>query len=100
MIRRPPRSTLFPYTTLFRQGAVQGQLRDPRGPPLEQRGRRVVQGIGIHAALPRGRACPAALAAAWKARAGPGAKEGRASMQVTTEGGEKSLQSDRSEERR
>src|SRR2546430_9655085 len=25
MIRRPPRSTLFPYTTLFRsQGAVQG----------------------------------------------------------------------------
>src|SRR3712207_7509562 len=25
MIRRPPRSTLFPYTTLFRSGAV-GQL--------------------------------------------------------------------------
>src|SRR3712207_9159413 len=23
MIRRPPRSTLFPYTTLFRSGAVQ-----------------------------------------------------------------------------
>src|SRR3712207_7330481 len=28
MIRRPPRSTLFPYTTLFRS------LRLPRGPPL------------------------------------------------------------------
>src|SRR2546430_14721292 len=24
MIRRPPRSTLFPYTTLFRSGAVPG----------------------------------------------------------------------------
>src|SRR5688572_32600051 len=24
MIRRPPRSTLFPYTTLFRSGAVAG----------------------------------------------------------------------------
>src|SRR2546429_6818972 len=29
MIRRPPRSTLFPYTTLFRSG---GRLRPP-GPP-------------------------------------------------------------------
>src|SRR3712207_7318330 len=29
MIRRPPRSTLFPYTTLFRSaaGAVEGPLR-------------------------------------------------------------------------
>src|SRR5687767_15560368 len=25
MIRRPPRSTLFPYTTLFRSGADRGQ---------------------------------------------------------------------------
>src|SRR2546430_13014268 len=25
MIRRPPRSTLFPYTTLFRSGVVLGQ---------------------------------------------------------------------------
>src|SRR2546422_3162974 len=29
MIRRPPRSTLFPYTTLFRS------QRDARGPPRE-----------------------------------------------------------------
>src|SRR2546430_10000614 len=38
MIRRPPRSTLFPYTTLFRSGVdvaanatdgLAGQLRDP-----------------------------------------------------------------------
>src|SRR2546429_4486405 len=27
MIRRPPRSTLFPYTTLFRSGLVLGQDR-------------------------------------------------------------------------
>src|SRR3989454_1993044 len=27
MIRRPPRSTLFPYTTLFRSHPVQSQLR-------------------------------------------------------------------------
>src|SRR2546422_1644075 len=29
MIRRPPRSTLFPYTTLFR--SHRGPRRDPRG---------------------------------------------------------------------
>src|SRR6266550_7082924 len=27
MIRRPPRSTLFPYTTLFRSGRSQGRFR-------------------------------------------------------------------------
>src|SRR3712207_7305201 len=35
MIRRPPRSTLFPYTTLFRSaeegGPVQGLTPSPRG---------------------------------------------------------------------
>src|SRR3712207_7804905 len=31
MIRRPPRSTLFPYTTLFRSGlALLDRLHDPR----------------------------------------------------------------------
>src|SRR5256885_8798738 len=43
MIRRPPRSTLFPYTTLFRScpaatpiklsGAVAGSVHDPSGTP-------------------------------------------------------------------
>src|SRR3989442_15302143 len=40
MIRRPPRSTLFPYTTLFRSQRVRG------GPPILQRppaGRRAVR---------------------------------------------------------
>src|SRR2546430_3257656 len=27
MIRRPPRSTLFPYTTLFRSATVEGAIR-------------------------------------------------------------------------
>src|SRR3712207_7191280 len=36
MIRRPPRSTLFPYTTLFRSlisARVEPQRRDGREPP-------------------------------------------------------------------
>src|SRR2546429_5738664 len=47
MIRRPPRSTLFPYTTLFRstarppflRGADRGRPRTPRWPP-DRRARR------------------------------------------------------------
>src|SRR5260221_2309778 len=38
MIRRPPRSTLFPYTTLFRSnlaGRVLGQRLDPSKPLWE-----------------------------------------------------------------
>src|SRR5260370_1486561 len=31
MIRRPPRSTLFPYTTLFRSDRPRVRERDPRG---------------------------------------------------------------------
>src|SRR5690348_17540160 len=42
MIRRPPRSTLFPYTTLFRSGLAHGHA-------AQQLGRELVQ------ALPRGR---------------------------------------------
>src|SRR3712207_7332710 len=42
MIRRPPRSTLFPYTTLFRSGRGRGRLRRrlgarARGDVLEHR---------------------------------------------------------------
>src|SRR3712207_8614919 len=48
MIRRPPRSTLFPYTTLFRSvRAVARQGRD-RG----QRGRAVLGGRGRAPGLP------------------------------------------------
>src|SRR3712207_8755846 len=31
MIRRPPRSTLFPYTTLFRSGGAGATRVEPRG---------------------------------------------------------------------
>src|SRR5687768_17920191 len=31
MIRRPPRSTLFPYTTLFRSGLSQQEIADRLG---------------------------------------------------------------------
>src|SRR2546422_1417784 len=43
MIRRPPRSTLFPYTTLFRSISRHGELRRDEGRfrralrPLDQR---------------------------------------------------------------
>src|SRR2546430_7781753 len=53
MIRRPPRSTLFPYTTLFRSLLAVTELEsfprfltDPAGAALEER---------IHAAMARGR---------------------------------------------
>src|SRR3712207_8310924 len=36
MIRRPPRSTLFPYTTLFRSCPVTGLERRVRAAQLEQ----------------------------------------------------------------
>src|SRR3712207_8464853 len=36
MIRRPPRSTLFPYTTLFRSARARGAAA-PGGPPAEDR---------------------------------------------------------------
>src|SRR3712207_7468086 len=37
MIRRPPRSTLFPYTTLFRSRDPLCALRQPPGPRLPRR---------------------------------------------------------------
>src|SRR5688572_31500649 len=50
MIRRPPRSTLFPYTTLFRSGRPQAaQLPHHPGARLVDRGPRQQEG---HAAGP------------------------------------------------
>src|SRR3989449_8253545 len=39
MIRRPPRSTLFPYTTLFRSRAGPAEAARPPGRPLPARDR-------------------------------------------------------------
>src|SRR3712207_7914688 len=53
MIRRPPRSTLFPYTTLFRSVPRRGRHRV--GAPVPARARRG-RGGALHGALRRGRA--------------------------------------------
>src|SRR3712207_7388749 len=53
MIRRPPRSTLFPYTTLFRSD---GARADPRARPSRGGGRRapLLHGHAGPGALPAG----------------------------------------------
>src|SRR3712207_7764562 len=63
MIRRPPRSTLFPYTTLFRSPerpparrpqARGGPAADGRGPRREPRRQRRPGGPDGHLAVGRG----------------------------------------------
>src|SRR2546430_7515145 len=49
MIRRPPRSTLFPYTTLFRSNAAEPYSASTRGP---SRWRRAIE----KRSMPAGRA--------------------------------------------
>src|SRR2546429_4373625 len=39
MIRRPPRSTLFPYTTLFRSASCSAIRSTPPRPPARKRAR-------------------------------------------------------------
>src|SRR5438034_7468941 len=55
MIRRPPRSTLFPYTTLFRSfgGRDRSRLGEVLGlnPAVSERAR----GVAVHPEPPRGR---------------------------------------------
>src|SRR5258705_6204727 len=64
MIRRPPRSTLFPYTTLFRSGApseAPAPVRPPPGPPTGARHlpdeghglRRPLHAAALHVDRPR-----------------------------------------------
>src|SRR2546422_1232999 len=54
MIRRPPRSTLFPYTTLFRSQARHAILHDVRNPadPARDHRSRVVHRLEQHDAEP------------------------------------------------
>src|SRR3712207_8831362 len=54
MIRRPPRSTLFPYTTLFRSkdvAAIHGLVATFMGKPFNDQGG---SGFHIHFSLGRG----------------------------------------------
>src|SRR5216683_6845710 len=52
MIRRPPRSTLFPYTTLFRPASARGP---PRGHPPQGQTRQDPPGRRTTAGVPAGR---------------------------------------------
>src|SRR2546426_9095859 len=45
MIRRPPRSTLFPYTTLFRSGGARRRSRRVRRRDAGDRPRHVVEHV-------------------------------------------------------
>src|SRR2546422_7085687 len=51
MIRRPPRSTLFPYTTLFRSGECAAAVRDMREGPQARAAHRA--GCRNESAVPR-----------------------------------------------
>src|SRR2546426_9143782 len=46
MIRRPPRSTLFPYTTLFRSSRPRGRRRSHQGFSEHPRKEKVMEHIG------------------------------------------------------
>src|SRR2546427_6751865 len=58
MIRRPPRSTLFPYTTLFRSGDVRGRGTD-RFAAAAARAQSGARGSGATASRGAGRAAHA-----------------------------------------
>src|SRR2546422_8521444 len=58
MIRRPPRSTLFPYTTLFRSHQVHHEVAIRAAEPDHRAGGERVEdelrgGTGLHASRPR-----------------------------------------------
>src|SRR2546423_9893241 len=53
MIRRPPRSTLFPYTTLFR--SLPPRSSRPRVPPRQARARRRAHPTALQLRSPRSR---------------------------------------------
>src|SRR3712207_6910297 len=52
MIRRPPRSTLFPYTTLFRSAANLGAITlDPSEQSMDEISQRMDGGHGVEVAF-------------------------------------------------
>src|SRR3712207_7407812 len=78
MIRRPPRSTLFPYTTLFRSARVVQVLDQPhaRSPPVTP--------VGVHGEGGQGPASSGAERAR-PATARGGCREARRSEEHTSE---------------
>src|SRR3712207_8239005 len=78
MIRRPPRSTLFPYTTLFRSapaGSARHRRRRRRARPRAAAG-----AAAPTPALPR-RAAPGGGGPPWPRRAGPRSEEHTSELQ-------------------
>src|SRR2546422_8538488 len=65
MIRRPPRSTLFPYTTLFRSLVRVGRVARTRcvlvGPAQQPVGLRPIIATGLGSERPQHVDCPLAL---------------------------------------
>src|SRR3712207_7875462 len=61
MIRRPPRSTLFPYTTLFRSRAARGRA-GARAPAPDEAARRGAPAARAHRRAPGGGEVAAPLA--------------------------------------
>src|SRR3712207_7891526 len=53
MIRRPPRSTLFPYTTLFRSRAANGVTRRKFTRPFSYRSSGATKRGGLSSSRPR-----------------------------------------------
>src|SRR5205809_5085042 len=51
MLRQPPRSTLFPYTTLFRSGVLAHRLRGAGGQKVEQAVLRVAVSVEVFRVL-------------------------------------------------
>src|SRR3712207_8757069 len=66
MIRRPPRSPLFPYTTLFRSLARDGDVRQVRVAPFEEAELVVAEdpGVAVVPLLERDRAAAQQVLAA------------------------------------
>src|SRR3712207_8983110 len=84
MIRRPPRSTLFPYTTLFRSGPVPGDLFQQHRRQDAMQRVRLGHSVVLHS--------PAPLQDGWFSRGGsvepfahPSLDHGRAKITRTSE---------------
>src|SRR3989442_6157014 len=77
MIRRPPRSTLFPYTTLFRSSSTR---EDPPPTPNRASGRRWRGSTAPHP-HPPSRRRPATVPAPWNLRTKPRSEEHTSELQ-------------------
>src|SRR3712207_9489486 len=79
MIRRPPRSTLFPYTTLFRSSVlpVLGHPVARRGPPCRHRRRHLAWRRRVRPDVRRWLHHRTFTAETWQAAELADAKEGR-----------------------